>query len=105
MTKVFISHTRLLYIIIVAQTVGESPMVTNHAFSRQVSEKFHSFRNENFIPQLRRSRLKKNVEKSINYYNILYVFKDVGEDNWAIFYIFSREVFEKPGFKNDLFNV
>jgi hypothetical protein len=31
------------------------------------------------------------------------VFKDVGDDNWALFYTFSSEVSEKPGFKNDLF--
>ena len=27
--------------------------------------------------------------------------KDVGVDNWALFYAFSSEVSEKPGFRNN----
>ena len=29
--------------------------------------------------------------------------KDVGDDNWALFYTFSSEVSEKPGFRNNYF--
>ena len=29
--------------------------------------------------------------------------KDVGVDNWALFYTFSSEVSEKPGFRNNYF--
>ena len=27
--------------------------------------------------------------------------KDVGDDNWALFYTFSSDVSEKPGFRNN----
>ena len=30
-----------------------------------------------------------------------YEVKDVGHDNWALFYTFSSEVSEKPGFRNN----
>ena len=29
--------------------------------------------------------------------------KDVGDDNWALFYTFSSKVSEKPGFRNNYF--
>ena len=32
------------------------------------------------------------------------VFLDVGDDNWALFYTFSRRVSEKPGFINNFFS-
>ena len=30
------------------------------------------------------------------------VFKDVGDDNWALFHTFLSEVSEKPGLRNNL---
>jgi hypothetical protein len=33
----------------------------------------------------------------------LKAFKDVGDDNWALFYTFSSGFSEKPGFRNNYF--
>ena len=39
--------------------------------------------------------------KYLGHQNIEKELKDVGVDNWALFYTFSSEVSEKPGFRNN----
>jgi hypothetical protein len=50
------------------------------------------------------SEMSKSNTKNFNFLTIKNTFltlKDVGDDNWALFYTLLSEVSEKPGFRNN----
>jgi hypothetical protein len=50
------------------------------------------------------NRQKKCAKSKILNMNVrIRQFKDMSDDNWALFYTFSSEVSEKPGFRNNNF--